>query len=70
MLDSRVKLTKDRKSMEIWVDVNTNSRSCGESRSDWELCAEIKLTDISVVLDKLIKSPDGTRVDLPNRKPR
>ena len=63
-LYSRAKLSADRKSLVIYVDLNTYGRNCGESRSDWEIAAIVPLAGLPDVLNKLVSSPDGTEVSL------
>ena len=63
MIDGKLKLSKDRKSLLFYVDQNY-SRSCGESRADWEKVAEIPLDRLPKILDVLVKGSDGTEVHL------
>ena len=63
-LYTKASLSRDRKSLVIYTDLNTFGRNCGESRAEWEVAAVVALVDLPGVLDKLVSSPDGTEVVL------
>lgn len=64
MLHTTVTLSSDRSKLVFQTDLNTHSRSCGESRADWQRVAEIPLERLPKILDTLVNGRDGTSVIL------